>query len=255
MPKLIGSNLDFNNTTRILNLPAPASANEPVRSADLNAAIEGIKQKDAARAATQGNLNLAAPGATLDGIALANGDRVLVRNQTAQSENGIYIFNGAAAAMTRAADANTAAELTNALVPILDGTDAGKSFRQTATNPTIGTSSILFVAFGTSGGVVAFASQAETDAGNETAKAVTPATLKGSIYAKRKIAADFGDGTATQFDVTHNLNTRDVEVEVYRNSGAYDTVFCDVERPDANTVRLRFAAAPTANQFRAVILG
>ena len=77
------SDLDFQNAARILNLPAPASANEPARLADLNSAVEGLSWKDSARVATQSNVNLSSPGATVDGITMVSGDRVLVRAQTA----------------------------------------------------------------------------------------------------------------------------------------------------------------------------
>ena len=54
---------------------------------------------------------------------------------------------------------------------------------------------------------------------------------------------------------THNFNTRDVKVEVYRNSTPWDTVDCDIERPTVNTVDVRFATAPAAGAFRIVVEG
>lgn len=61
--------------------------------------------------------------------------------------------------------------------------------------------------------------------------------------------------SSTAYTVTHNLNDRDVAVNVYRNSAPYDTVETDVERTDANTVTLRFAVAPTSNEYRVVVVG
>jgi hypothetical protein len=55
---------------------------------------------------------------------MANGDRVLVKAQAASAENGIYVWNGAASAMTRAADADTAAELAGIIIQVQQGTDA-----------------------------------------------------------------------------------------------------------------------------------
>ena len=55
--------------------------------------------------------------------------------------------------------------------------------------------------------------------------------------------------------VTHNFNTRDVKVEVYRNSTPWDTVDVDIERPSLNAVDVRFATAPTAAAFRIVVEG
>jgi hypothetical protein len=69
----------------------------------------------------------------------------------------------------------------------------------------------------------------------------------------RHFAANLGDGSATQFDLTHNFGSRDVHVTIYRNAAPWDDVLCDIERPDTNTVRLRFATAPGVNAFRATI--
>lgn len=61
--------------------------------------------------------------------------------------------------------------------------------------------------------------------------------------------------SSTAYTVNHNLNDRDVVVNVYRNSAPYDTVETDVERTDANNVTLRFAVAPSANEYRVVVAG
>jgi hypothetical protein len=69
----------------------------------------------------------------------------------------------------------------------------------------------------------------------------------------RKFSANVGDGTALFYVVTHSFGTRDVQVEVYRNTAPFDTVGCVVERDTTNSVLLRFAVAPTTNQYRVVI--
>jgi hypothetical protein len=77
-------------------------------------------------------------------------------------------------------------------------------------------------------------------------------TLVGGA-APKFFAGDVGAGTSVT--ITHNLNTRDVAVTVYRNSGNYDTVMCDVQRPTVNTVTLVFASAVTASAYRCVVQG
>jgi hypothetical protein len=65
--------------------------------------------------------------------------------------------------------------------------------------------------------------------------------------------ANIGDGSATSIAVTHSLGTRDVAVEVFRNSGDYDTVICDVQRTSTSVVTLVFGTAPTTNQYRVLV--
>ncbi|MDP1613924.1 MAG: hypothetical protein Q8M11_22910 [Sulfuritalea sp.] len=99
------------------------------------------------RVATQTNISLATPGASLDGIAMANGDRVLVMAQSTPADNGIYSWNGAAVAMTRTADANTAASMLDALTQVTAGTHAGTSWRQTAMIAVLGTDTITWARY------------------------------------------------------------------------------------------------------------
>lgn len=260
---IVGSNLDFAGVARILNLPAPSSDNEPARLADLNSAVEGLAWKDSVRVATQANVSLASPGATIDGVTMTAGDRVLVRAQTTASENGIYIWNGVSVAMTRSLDASTAAELEQAVVTVEEGSSAGATYRQTSVNFTLGTDPVNWTTFGTAAppasettaGIAEIATQAETDAGTDDARIVTPAKLANWSGRIRKYTTNVGDGSATNYVITHNLGTRDCTVAVYRNSGAYDVVLTDVEMTTANTVTLRFASAPSSNAFRVVVIG
>lgn len=267
MPQLVATNLDFNSASRIINLPAPASNSEPARLQDLNSAVEGLNWKDSCRVSTVGNINLGSPGASIDAISMVAGDRVLVRAQSAPAENGIYIWNGAAVPMTRALDANSANELEQAVVTIEEsGTSlAGTTWRQTAVNFTLESGSVSWTQFGSStpaattstSGTVTLATQTEVDTNPGAAqdKVATVATLNASANRKLKTSSVIGDGTATQFDVTHNFNTRLVSVVVYRNVSPWDDVICDVSRPDANTVRLNFSSAPAVNGFAVVVLG
>lgn len=257
------TNLDFKNISKITNLPNGVDAGDAVNVGQLNAAVEGLAWKDSVRVATTGNISLASPGATIDGITMASGDRFLVKNQTASKENGIYIWNGAAVPATRALDANTADELEAAVVSVEEGTSAGASFRQTQVNFVLETGNVVWTSFGTSAaaatettsGVAEIATQAETDTGTDDQRIVTPAKLANWSGRTRKFSQDIGDGSATSYTVTHNLNTRDVRVEVFRNSGNYDTVLAEVRRTSVNAVQVVFSVAPTSNQFRVVVTG
>lgn len=260
MGKLVGNNLDFNNAAKIQNLPAGSATGEPVTYEQMNSIVEGIAWKDNVRTKTTANINLASPGANIDGIAMSAGERFLAATQTTVPENGIYIWNGAASAATRATDASVFAELESAVVTVDEGTQAGTTWRQTQVNGIIGTNNVVWTAFGTGAGaasetvsgIAEIATQAETDTGTDDLRIVTPLKMTTWSGRVRKNVTNIGDGAATQYDVTHNFNTKDTVVEVYRNASPWDSILCDVERPDANTTRLRFAVAPTSNQFRVV---
>lgn len=263
MSKQILSDLDFNSQARIVNLPDPTLAQHPATKAYVDQAVEGLAWKDSVRVATTANLTLSGPGATIDGVTMVANDRVLVKNQSTASQNGIYVWNGAAVPMTRAADCSTFAELEQAVTTVEEGTSAGATFRQSALNGTIDSSAVNWTSFGTAApaatettaGIVELATQAETDTGTDDARAITPQKLANYAGRKLKLTQNIGDGSANSYNVDHNFNTREVHVEVYRNSGSYDSILCDVTRPTVNRVTLGFAGAVASNAFTVVIIG
>lgn len=260
--KLIQTSFDFANVAKITNLPNPTNAQDAATKAYVDSAVEGLAWKDNVRVATQANLNLAAPGATVDGIVMVANDRILVRSQTTASENGIYLFNGAATPTTRSLDSSSADELENAIVTVDEGTSAGATYRQTSVNFTLGSDTVTWSSFGSgagagsegSAGILALATQAETDAGTNDTKAVTPLKLATWSGRVKRFSQNIGDGSATSYTVTHNLNSRDALISVYRNSGAFDEVITDVEHTTVNSVTIKFDAAPAANAYRVSIL-
>src|SRR4051812_36600851 len=172
MARAIHSSFDFQGAARILNLPNAVSAQEPATLAQLRAVIEGMSPKDNCRVSTSSNINLAAPGATLDSVTMALADRVCVRGQTAQAQNGLYLYNGSAVPMTRAPDGSTSDELENALTLIDEGSSAGLAFRQVTVNFVLDTGNVVWAPFGggsaaseTASGIAEIATQAETDGG------------------------------------------------------------------------------------------
>lgn len=78
-------------------------------------------------------------------------------------------------------------------------------------------------------------------------------TALGYTPAQKK-TANVGDGTATQITVAHNLNTVDVTWSV-REVSTNQMVMCDIQTVDVNNIKLLFATAPTANQYRVTITG
>lgn len=68
--------------------------------------------KNSVRVASTGNVNVSSPGASIDGITLAVGNRVLLKDQSTPAQNGIYVWKGAATPMVRGSDADQSGELT-----------------------------------------------------------------------------------------------------------------------------------------------
>lgn len=128
-----------------------------------------------------------------------------------------------------------------------------------------GTSTIRFVtpaslssrtATETRTGIAEIATQAEVTAGTDDARIVTPLKLKtfwdANIGVYGRFVGNIGDGTATSIAVTHSLNSRDVQVEVW-DTVTYETILCDVVRTSVSLVTLSFASAPTSGQFRVFV--
>lgn len=111
----------------------------------------GVAWKEPVRVATTGNVTLSGTQ-TIDGVAVVAGDRVLVKDQTTGSQNGLYLC--AAGVWTRTfdmdQDATTsvpAEEVLGAVVEVLAGTVNGGTFWRTTNTatPTLGTTAIAWI--------------------------------------------------------------------------------------------------------------
>lgn len=256
-------NLDFNSVSRILNLPNPQDAGDAVNKQYVDSAVEGISWKESVRVASQTNVTILSPNTTIDGVVLSTGDRILIRANTQAIENGIYIFDTSSTPLVRASDANSFEELEQAVVTVEEGTSAGTSFRQTEVNGVIGVNEILWSNFGTSApiatettaGIAEIATQTEVNNGSTDTNFITPLKLNNWSGRIRKYSQLIGDGSATSIVVNHNIGSRDVTVGVYFNSGNFDEVLVETHHTSINSVTLIFSSAPTANQFRVVVVG
>ena len=143
-------------------------ANSLVSKEYVDAVKVGLDFKDSVRVASTGNVTISGPGTAIDGVTLSSGDRVLLKDQSTASQNGIYVFNGAASAMTRATDADADAEVTSGLFVFVEaGTvNADNGFVLTTDGSiTVGSTSLSFVQFSGAGQITA--GDALTKTGNQ----------------------------------------------------------------------------------------
>jgi ribosomal protein L24 len=141
--------------TGTVTVPTPANATDAVTKAYVDAVTEGLHIHPSVLAATTANVALSTAlenGDTLDGITLATNDRILVKNQTTTSENGIYVVQ-ASGQPVRATDFDTAAEVDSGdFVFVSSGTVNGSTgWVQTNKPATIGTDPIAFTQFSGAG--------------------------------------------------------------------------------------------------------
>lgn len=101
------------NSQRITNLGAPDQSTDAATKAYVDAVTEGLHIHPSVVAATTANVNLTTglePGDIIDGVTLAETNRVLVKNQNTASENGIYVVQASGAAI-RATDFDAPSEV------------------------------------------------------------------------------------------------------------------------------------------------
>lgn len=133
----------------------PVQAFEAATKSYVDGVAAGLHVHESVVAATTTNIDLSNSlenGDVLDGVTLATGNRVLVKNQTSQSENGIYVVQASGAAV-RAADYDSPAEIdAGDFVFVSGGTVNGDTgWTQTATVGTIGTDPVSFTQFSGAG--------------------------------------------------------------------------------------------------------
>jgi len=252
---------------RITNLADPTGSTDAANYQwvlnQLDARVNGQDWKTSVRVASTANVTLATPGASIDGVALAAGDRVLLRAQTAGAENGIWVWNGAAAAMTRAGDADSSAEVTAGMtVPVAEGSTLGDTIWLLITNDAIilGTTALSFTQIAGSGAYTAGAGLTLTGnifsltapvavslGGTGATGAAAARTNLGA--AQKGFAGDVGALTAgVGANIAHGLGTNDLVVQV-REKATGARVEIDTTW-DATNITLTSAVAVAAGVLR-----
>jgi hypothetical protein len=166
----------------------------------VDAVAVNVGKRQRVRAATTANITIATAlnnADSLDGVTLATGDLVLVKNQSAAEQNGIYVVGVSPA---RAGDFDTYNEHSGSLIAVEEGTSNADTLWLCTSNDggTLNTTAISFsqvrfsAASDTLSGIVELATDAETETGTDTARAVTP-TNAAAVYPKKTLLTTRGD--------------------------------------------------------------
>ena len=176
------------NSQKITGLATPTADGDAATKSYVDSVAQGLSAKDSVRAATTANGTLAsafANGQSIDGVTLATGDRILIKNQTAGAANGIYTVN-ASGAPTRAVDFDENAEVAKgAFIFVEEGTtNADAGFVLTTDGSiTLGTTALAFTQFSGAGDITA--GNALTKSGNTLNVAVDDSSIEISSDALR----------------------------------------------------------------------
>src|SRR5215813_14609786 len=259
------------NGQKITSLGTPTAGTDATTKAYVDGAISGLAWKDTARVGSTANVVVATGGLiAVDGVTVAAGDRVLLKNQTAPAENGIYV--AASGAWARATDAAAAGDLLNAAVFVSEGTvNKDTAWVMTTDAPiTVGSTGLTWVQFGGptayvgGAGLTLTGNTFDVGAGTGITVAADTVAVDTTVIATRTYV-DTGSGVAHKYaaaltgtsspeTVTHNLATRDVQVTVLNGATPYTAVEVDWDATTTNTVTVRYNPNLGAG-YRVVVVG
>tara|TARA_Y100000592_G_scaffold38385_1_gene60809 strand:+ start:26525 stop:34975 length:8451 start_codon:yes stop_codon:yes gene_type:complete len=176
--------------SKITGVATPTSDSDAANKAYVDSVAEGLDVKDSVHVASTANIASLADGcdagATIDGVVLVAGDRVLLKDQSTASENGIYVVGNDGVAPSRAADMAASSNAAGVFVFVEEGTtnaDSGFVCTSNADSDTVGTHSLTFTQFSGAGQVTA--GSALTKSGNTLNVAVDDSSIEVSSDALR----------------------------------------------------------------------
>jgi len=220
------------NSHKITNLAAPTTSTDAATRGYVDSVAQGLSPKASVRVATTAAGTLAtsfANSSVIDGVTLATGNRILIKDQTTASENGIYTVN-ATGAPTRATDAAAWNALPGAYFFVQEGTaNAEMGFVCTSnTGGTINTTAITFQQFSgagqitTSGGLqksgntisIAFDTSLPLVAGTAAAGTTTVAARRDHVHPPQTtVSGNAGTVTNATFTTALTVNTGSVTLK------------------------------------------
>lgn len=143
--------------TGTVTVPTPTNATDAATKGYVDGVAAGLSFKESVRVASTANIDLSTAlenGDTVDGVTLATGDRVLVKNQTTGSQNGIYVVQASGAAVRSSDFASGTTSVAGTFVFVEEGTQQDTGWVITSDNPiTVGTDAITWSQYSSAGSV------------------------------------------------------------------------------------------------------
>jgi hypothetical protein len=212
---------------RITGLADPTGAQDAATQAYVLAQVSalsgGLAFKGAARVATTTNITLATPGATIDSVAPTSGDVVLLTGQSTGSQNGPYVWTGAASALTRPANWDTTAEaVPGSMWVVQQGTFDNQLAIMSNDTFTLGTTTATFV----------FLNPAAASDNDSSYTETSPSVSGGGAWT-----------------VTHNLGSKNVHVTIYRTASPFDEVDAQVTHDSTTAINIRPDIALASGEY------
>lgn len=176
---------------RITSMADPTSATDGVTKQYVDGVARGLTWKQAVVVASTTNIvSLSAPGSTMDGVTLTDQMRVLLKNQTTASQNGIYVYTAGTTTLAYAPDWALTVDESGAVVSVDKGTvNAGLVFNVTTSPAVVGTNSITWSQLGGAGTTYTAGSGLTLTAGAFSANVATGITIvSGNITLASSVA-------------------------------------------------------------------
>ena len=211
----------------ITGIGSPSNNSDVAIKSYVDDAVAGLRTRIIAECATTANVNLTnglEAGDTIDGVTLVAGDRVLVKDQSTATENGLYLAVSSGAS-SRDPEHDTIAELSGGMVVVNQGsTNDNKIFLCTTdSDGSIGSTNITYVVV-TPSNTGTVTSVGLTQSGTEFTIGSTPVTSSGNITinVNRISATKIGSGTTvsdTEYGYLANVSS-DIQTQIDAKSGA-----------------------------------